>query len=92
MGLDLLWRAGVVDSRRESAVEHKVRDAFWMLHGIGNGDRAASRDSEQRKAIESRRFHNCFEIVYPCIEAPIIDVALRHAVATLVVADQAMVA
>src|SRR4030095_97885 len=75
----------------ESAVEHQVRDAFRMLHGIGNGDRAASRDPEQGKAIESRRFHNCFEIVYPRVEAPIIYVALRHAVATLVVADQAMV-
>src|SRR5215203_3664767 len=80
----------MVDPRPERAVEYHVRDALRMLDRIGDGNRTAARDTEQWKALEPRGIDDRFEIVYPQIEAAVIHVALRHAIAALVVPDQPM--
>ena len=87
----LVRRAGVVQPRRERAIQHEVRDALGVLHRVRNRDRAAAGDPEERKPIETRRVDHRFQIADPRVEAHIGDVALRHAIATLVVTDDAVV-
>src|SRR4030095_3103245 len=61
------------------------------LTRVRDRDRPAARNPEKRKPIETRSVDHRFQIVDPRIEADIVHVALRHAIATLVVTEDAMV-
>ena len=75
---------------RIAAVQHEMRHPLWMLHRVGDRDRRALRDAEQRKALEAGRVDDELEIAQPGLEAQILDVPVGKAAAALVVADEPM--
>ena len=46
-----------------------MRDALGVLHRVRDRDRAAARDAEERKSIETSRIDDGFEIADPRVEA-----------------------
>ena len=52
--LDLRLRAALAPPARKAAVEHEMADALGMAHRIGDGNRAALRDAEQRETARAR--------------------------------------
>ena len=73
---------------REAAVEDELADALGMPHRIGDRERAALRDAEQREALEPRRVDHAFEIAHEGLERDVVDVPVGQAVAARVIADQ----
>ena len=63
-----------------------TRSGCFTAYAMAIG--AATRDPEQRKSIEPGRVDDRFEIADPRVEAHVGHVALGHAVAALVVADE----
>ena len=67
-----------------------MRDAIGMLDRVRDRDSTAAGYPKKGETIDPGRVDNRFEVADPGVEAHIVHVALRHAVAALVVADKPM--
>jgi hypothetical protein len=79
------------DALHVAAIEHEPGHALRMTLGVGDGDGAALREPEQRKAIEAGGVHHGLEVAHPGLERQILRVAVGEAGAALVVAQERVV-
>ena len=71
-----------------AAVQHELRDALRMSHGVLDAGCAALRDAEQREAIQVRSRDDRFEVGDLRLVRQIFGVPVRQAAAARVEADQ----
>ena len=99
--INLIWASKAVElvsasgSRRsgparERAEQHEVADALGMARGVGDRDRAALRDAEQREPVELGGVDDGLEIRDQDVERGVGRVAVRQAAAARVVAMEAV--
>ena len=75
-----------------ATVENHPRDPLRMARGVGDADRRAGRDPEQReRLVDSRGGHHGLEIAEPAVERQLVDVPVRQPAAALVPAQESEV-
>ena len=63
-----------------------------MADGVRDRDGTALRDPEEWESLELQRVHHGLEVPHPGVEGKLVDVPLGQPTASLVVADQRMIA
>ena len=71
MRLNILGCAAVFYSRCECPIEHQLRDALWMLQGVGDRDGTSARDFKQRESLDAGRVNDSFKIADPGVKTSI---------------------
>ena len=74
----------------KAAVEHEAADALRVLRGVGDRDRRAHRQAEQREALEPESVDDGLEIRHEHVEREVADLAIGEAAAAAVVHDIAV--
>src|SRR6185436_10681345 len=62
----------------EWAIQYQLGHALWMLHRVGDRDRAPAGDPQERKPVEPGSVHDCFEIADPRLEVHNRQIGLPH--------------
>jgi len=81
-------RVALQATAREAAVQDQVADALGVTHGVGDRDRCALRDAEQRKALEPGGIDHRLEVGDPGVERERGDGPVRQAAAARIVANE----
>src|SRR6516162_8531904 len=73
---------------RISSPEYEMRHALRMLDHVGDGDRTALGNPEQRKLVEMSRIDDAFEVQQHRLEGQIAHLSIRETTAPLVVTNE----
>src|SRR5215472_4454379 len=73
---------------RISSPEYEMRDALRMLDRVGDGDRTALGNPEQRKPIELSCIDDAFEVQQHRLEGQIAHLSIGETVPSLVVTNE----
>src|SRR4051794_13996853 len=78
--------AAELAAARVAAVEDQVGDTVWMARRVGDRDRGALRDAQQREALDAAGVDDRLEVSDPRLERRLAHAARGQTAATLVVA------